>query len=230
MTVLRNPVAVRLGKLADAGKTGALFLSGESGGVIHLEKGEIVHAESRGTPSLRTRTERSKELAGHKTVSSFERRWMAWEATMDAGTELLSVKPRYVRFREAKNGAAEAGAGGMSVDELVTEVSRRHELLRQLSAVLAPDTPVVRSPRLKARVIRVSDIQWAILMRLDDPAPPRTLAQELGQSLFSTTIEVFRMVAMDLVSVVGAPARPDDETGESNRRKPAISFIRALAG
>jgi hypothetical protein len=32
MTVPGNPAAVRLGKLADAGKTGALYLSGESGG------------------------------------------------------------------------------------------------------------------------------------------------------------------------------------------------------
>jgi hypothetical protein len=230
MTVQRNPVAIRLGKLADAGKTGALYLSGESGGVIHLEKGEIVLADSRATPSLRTRIERAEELAGRKAVGSFERNWMAREATMDAGTELLSFKPRYVRFRELDNGPASGGTDGMSVQELVREVSRRHELFGQLSAVVAPDTPVVRNPRLKSRLIHVSDIQWAILMRLNDPAQPRTLAEELGQSVFSTTIEVFRMVVMGLVSVAGGPARSDDEAGEADRRRPAISFIRALSG
>jgi Domain of unknown function (DUF4388) len=230
MTVLKNPVAVRLGKLADAGKTGVLSLSGESGGAIHLEKGEIAYAECRVTPSLRTRIERAEELAGHKLVGSFERTWMAREATADAATELLSVKPRYVRFRESDNPAADASADGMPVGELITEVSRRHELLGQMSAVLAPDTPVVRNPRLKSRVIHVSDIQWAILMRLDDPAPARTIAQGLGQSVFSATIEVFRMVAMDLVSLAGSPATPDEPAGEPGSRRPAICFIRALAG
>ncbi len=231
MTVLRNPVAVRLGKLADAGRTGTLYLSGESGGVIHLKGGEVIRADSRVTPSLRARIERAAELTGNKRVSSFDRDWMAREATMDAGTELLSAKPRYVRFREPENGPADAGpGGGIPVDELVTEVVRRHNLLSQLSAVLAPDTPVVRNPRLKSRAIHVSDIQWAILMRLNGPASARACAQELGQSVFSSTVEVFRMVVMGLASVVGAPARPEDEAGESNRKRPGISFSRALAG
>lgn len=228
MTVARNPVAVRLGKLADTGRTGALYLSGESGGVIHLEKGEIVHADSRVTPSLRTRIERAEELAGRKTVSSFERNWMAREATMDAGTELLSVRPRYVRFREQENGSAAAGADRVSVAELVTEVNRRHEVLGQMSAVLDPDTPVVRNPRLKSRAIHLSDIQWAILMRLNDPVAPRTLAGELGQSVFSTTIEVFRIVVTGLAAVAGPAARPGSGAGGSHRKKPAISFVRAL--
>jgi hypothetical protein len=230
VTVLKNPVAVRLGKLADAGRTGALYLSGESGGVIHLQKGEILRADSRATPSLRTRIERAEQVAGRKAVTSFDRDWMAREATMDAGAELLAAKPRYVRFREAENGAAEADAGGMSVAELVTEVTRRHELLGQLSPILAPDTPVARNPRLESRAIHVSDVQWAIVTRLNDPAPPRAVAHELGHSVFGTTIEVFRMVVMGLVSVAGTPAGPAGGAGGADSTRPAISFVRALAG
>jgi hypothetical protein len=238
MTIPKNPVAVRLGKLADAGKTGALYLSGESGGIIHFKKGEIVVADSRATPGLRSRIERAKELAGQQTVTSFERDWLAREATIDAGTEMLSVKPRYVRFREVENGPADDGAGAMTVSELVTEVSRRHALLGQLSAVLAPDTLVARNPRLKSRAIHVSDIQWDILTRLNDPASARGLAHELGQSVFGTTIEVFRMSVMELVSVAGTPAGPsagpsagpDEEAGEPDWSRPAMSFLRALAG
>jgi hypothetical protein len=230
MTVLRNPVAVRLGKLADTGKTGALYLSGESGGVIHLEKGDIVLADSRATPSLRSRIERAEELAGQKALGVFERCWITREATIDACTELFSVKPRYVRFRELENRSAGDGADSTSVAELVAEISRRHALLGQLSAVLGPDTLVARKPRLKSRAIQVSDIQWDILMRLNDPAPARGLAHELGQSVFGTTIEVFRMAVMDLVSVDGAQAGADDEAGESSWRKPAMSFLHSLAG
>ena len=38
----RSPVAIRLGKLAEAGRTGALRLSGDSGGVIYVSEGDIV--------------------------------------------------------------------------------------------------------------------------------------------------------------------------------------------
>jgi len=220
----RSPVAIRLGKLAETGRTGSLYLSGDSGGVIHISEGDIVAADSRRKPGLAARI-------GAEEVGSFERSWLATEATVDAAMELMSARPRHVRFREPEDESEPGipGTPGMPLAALMAEVTRRHNLMEQIAAVLTPDEPVLRNPRLRSRAVRVSDGHWAILMQLGQPATPRDLALELSQSVFGTTIEVYRMMIMDLVSVAGAPAQPADPAGEASRDRPALSFIRALA-
>ena len=179
--------------------------------------------------------------------------WLATEATIDAAMDLMSVRPGHVRFTES---GPETGPGippipgipGMTLATLMAEVTRRHRLLEQIAAVLTPDAAVARNRRLRSRAVHVSDSQWAILMRLGQPVTPRDLALELGQSVFGTTIEVYRMVIMDLVSVADAPARPAEPDGDASRIRasrirasrigasrigasriwPALSFIRAL--
>ena len=219
----RSPVAIRLGKLAEAGRTGALHLSGDSGGVIYVSEGDIVAADSRRTPSLADRI-------GADKTGSFERSWLATEATIDAVMELMSGRPRHVRFREPEEEAGSdlPGSSGMPLTALMAEVTRRHNLLEQIAAVLTPDTAVARNLRLRSRAVHVSDGQWAILLQLGQPVTPRALALGLGQSVFGMTIEVYRMVIMDLVSVVDA-ARPADPAGEASRGRSTLSFIRALA-
>lgn len=220
----RSPVAIRLGKLAEAGRTGSLYLSGDSGGVIYVSEGDIVAADSRRTPGLAARI-------GTGEVGSFERSWIATEATVDAAMELMSVRPRHVRFREPEEepGPGPLGIPRMPLAALMAEVTRRHKLLEQIAAVLTPDAPVARKLRLRARAVHVSDAQWAILLQLGQPVTPRGLALELGQSVFGMTIEVYRLVIMDLVSVVDAPARPADPAGPASGSRPALSYIRALA-
>jgi hypothetical protein len=117
----------------------------------------------------------------------------------------------------------------------MAEVTRRHTLLEQVAAVLTPDTAVARSLRLRSRAVHLGDSQWAILMQLGEPGSPRDLALELGQSVFGTTIEVYRMVVMGLVSVAGAPAGGAVAAGDAHlagdvgRIWPALSYIRAVA-
>jgi hypothetical protein len=223
-----NPVAIRLGKLADSGRTGMLYLSGESDGVIYLIEGDVVSADSRRTPDLATRLAQAAASAGQDTVSSLERSWLIREATVDAALELLSARTR-ARFRASGEEPGPGGRDCIPLPVLMTEVSRRYEVIRQMSALLTPDTAVTRNPGPLSRAIHVSGIQWAILIRAGKPATPRGLALELGQSVFTTTIEVFRMVTLNLLSVAGAPAWPADRAGEFNRGRPAISFLRALA-
>jgi hypothetical protein len=227
MIPTRSPVAIRLGKLAEAGRTGALRLSGDSGGVIYVSEGDIVAADSGRTPSLADR-------AGADKAGSFERSWLAAEATIDAVMELMSARPRHLRFREPGE-EPEAGLPGISgtprmpLTSLMAEVTRRHNLLEQIAAVLTPDSAVARNLRLRSRAVHVSDAQWAILLQLGQPVTPRALALGLGQSVFGTTIEVYRMMIMDLVSVVGASARAADPARAAGRGRSALSFIRALA-
>ncbi len=220
----RSPVAIRLGKLAEARRTGALHLSGDSGGVIYVSEGEIVAAASRRTPSLADRI-------GADKAGSFERSWLAMEATIDAIMELMSARPRHVRFREPgeEPGPDLPGISGMPLPALMAEVTRRHNLLEQIAAVLTPDSAVARNLRLRSRAVHVSDGQWAILLQLGQPVTPRALALGLGQSVFGTTIEVYRMVLMDLVSVVDVSARAADPARAASRGRSALSFIRALA-
>jgi hypothetical protein len=220
----KSPVALRLGTLAEAGRTGALDLSGESGGVIYVSAGDIVAADSHRTPSLAARTR--KEEAG-----SLEWTWLATETTIDAAMDLMSVRPHHVQFTEP---GEDAGPGipaipGLPLAALLAEVTRRHRLLEQIAGLLTPDMAVARNPRLRSRAVRVGDSQWAILLQLGQPVTPRELALELGQSVFGTTIEVYRMVVMDLVSVTSAPAGPAEPDGDVSRIWPALSFVRAVA-
>lgn len=229
MLAASNPVLTRLGRAADAGRTGVLHLPGESGGAIYLSAGMVAYAESRRTPDLAARLEKATAAARAGTVSSLERSWLAREATADAATELLPGKPRHARFRAS--GELDLGVmASLPVAVLISEVSRRLAVIEQMSAVLTADTAVARCPRLPSGAVRVSDLQWAIVMRAGRPATPRSLALELGQSVFGTTIEAFRMVSMGLLAVAGSPAGPAATAGKPGRSGPALSFIRALAG
>jgi len=228
MIPLRNPVAVRLGKLAGSGWTGVVYLSGECGGVIRLIGGDVVSADSRGTPGLAARLAKAGVSAGLDGGSSLERGWLSREATVDAALELLSARTR-ARFRASGDEPGPGGRDGLPVPVLMAEVGRRYAVVRQMAALVTADTAVARNPGPLSRAIHVSGFQWAILIRAGGPATPRSLALELGQSVFSTTIEVFRMVTLNLLSAAGAPAVPAGRAGEFNRGRPAISFIRALA-
>jgi hypothetical protein len=224
-----NPVLIRLGKAADSGRTGVFHLPGESGGMIYLSAGVVAYAESRRTPDLDARLEKAAAAARAGTVTSLERSWLAREATVDAVTELLAANPRQARFRTSDRLDLSVTAS-LPVAVLISEVSRRMEVIRQISTVLTADTAVARSPRLSSPAVHVSDLQWSIVVRTGHPGTPRSLALELGQSVFGTAIEVFRMVSMGLLAVVGAPARPETAAGEPRRDRSAVSFIRALAG
>jgi hypothetical protein len=227
MPAARNTVLVRLGKAAGSGQTGVLHLPGGSGGAIYLSRGIVAYAESGRTPDLATRLETATAAAYAGTLSSLEKTWLAREATVDAATEILPGRPRQGRFR-ACAGLDLGVMAALPVTALISEVSRRHEVIRQMSAVLTADTAVARRPRLPGRAVRVSDVQWAIVMRARHPATPRHLALELGQSVFGITTECFRLVSMGLLAVTGPQGGTAVMAGEPDRVRPAISYIRAL--
>jgi len=54
---------------------------------------------------------------------------------------------------------------------------------------------------------RVSAVQWALLIRVRHGSTPRDLAWDLSRSVFGTTIEAYRLLARQLLSVAGP--RPD---------------------
>jgi hypothetical protein len=146
------------------------------------------------------------------------------ELIIDALAELLSTESRYAKFRPAE--VLPVGQGRpMPVEALLSEVQRRHEVQRQLAAVLTPDTAVARHPSLDPPAAQVSPTQWSLLARAGDVTTPRGLAMQLGRSVFGTTIEVYRLLELGLLVVPGRPPAPAD-----GRPVTVISFIRAASG
>ncbi len=243
-----NLIAARLRKLAEEKSTGILPVSGHGDGAVYFRLGEIVHAESSRTPLPVYRatglaalglvdnvefpagdSSGSGELAVARSLGRLTAALAVTEAVVDAVTDLLSNESRYAKFRPTD----ELFAGQVrpiGVETLLAEVHRRHAVLSQLAPVIAPDTLVARQPSLDAPSAQVSPLQWALLVRAGEPTTARGLAMQLGRSVFGTTIEVYRLVQLGLLTVPGPVAWPGGGDPAAGRPAQVISFIRAATG
>jgi hypothetical protein len=89
--------------------------------------------------------------------------------------------------------------------------------------VLSADTALARNPHIRPDTIRVSAVQLALLIRVRHGSTLRDLAWDLSRSVFGTTIEAYRLLARQLLSV--ADPRPDGpEPGLA-----VMSFVRAVS-
>jgi hypothetical protein len=143
------------------------------------------------------------------------------ELTIDAATDLLSSESRYAKFRQF-DVPFQAHVRPIPVAILLTEVERRHRVLRQLADVVTADTRVVRNGSPGWPRLQVSRPQWALVMGIGDGRTPRSLAMELGRSVFATTIEIYRLILLGLLAVPGSPAAGAARPGE------VMSFTRAI--
>ncbi len=243
-----NLIATRLRKLAAAGSTGMLPVSGFGEGAVILRDGQVVHAESSRT-SPRRAVDRAVDLAafglalaqaspapaGETTFQaaapssqaaapSIDRvagQLALAEPTIDAVTELLSSKSRYAKFRHS-DVPASAAPYPITMGALLAEVERRHRVLRQLAAVITPDTPVIRNASLAGPRLQVSPPQWALVVGTGDGMTPRAVAMKLGRSVFATTIEVYRLIELGLLAAAGHAPAP---TGRQGR---VLAFMSAV--
>jgi Domain of unknown function (DUF4388) len=230
-------VAARVRRIATERRTGQLPFAGSSGGAIYFQDGMVVYAESRQTPgpaaaagfgpaaaAVRAGIPPGDPLRAARSVAAI---MAVAEPAVDAVLDLMSRESRPSRFRPAKVPAAGL-LPGIGVAALLAEVARRQRLLRQMGPFLTADTAVARHPHVRQQSIRVSSLQWALLIRIRDGSTPRDLAWDLRRSVFSTTAEVYRLLALRLVAVdhdPGRAARPDDP----GRGPTALSFIRAVS-
>jgi hypothetical protein len=143
------------------------------------------------------------------------------ELTIDAATELLSSESRYEKFRQS-DVPFQPQARPIPVAALLAEVERRHHVLSQLAGAVTADTRVVRngSPDWPRR--QVSRPQWALVMGIADGRTPRSLAMELGRSVFATTVEIYRLIMLGLLAVPGNPPAGAAGPGEM------MPFTRAM--
>jgi hypothetical protein len=251
-----NLIAARLRKLAAAESTGMLPVSGRGDGAIFFRDGQVVYAESSRTPGPDKRTvglaalglvptddvreatlgapRGGAQLVALPSLGRLTSMLALTEPTIDAITDLLSNESRYAKFRQSDLPPV-AQMDPIAVEMALAEVERRRQVLRQLAPIVAADTPIVRdASAAQAPSFQVSAPQWALLMRVGDGSTPRTLAMSLGQSVFGTTIEIYRLLTLGLLAVPGhRPALGDglDEPGPEGGRRPGavMSFMRAVA-
>jgi hypothetical protein len=238
-----NLIAARLRKLAAEGSTGMLPLSGHGDGAIYFRRGQVVYAESSRTPSPRRRevglaalglaadngsgAAAGREPAADPPLDRLMGLLTLAEPTIDAITDLVSSESRYAKFRSS-DAPPVAQTVPLSMELVLAEVDRRRHLLQQLAAVVTADTGIARhAPRDSPR-FQVSAAQWALLVRAGEETTPRALALALGRSVFGTTIEVYRLLALGLLAV---PGQPPGLVGGPAARRPGevMSFMRALS-
>jgi hypothetical protein len=236
-------VAARLRKLAAADSTGMLPFSGAGDGAIYFRGGTVVLARSTRTPGPSVSASNLPAAAFSPAPSTtpdgvdgadaggtpFTRLVAALavaEPTIDATVDLLSSESRFAKFRSAKT-PVNAAIPGIGLEDLLTEVARRQRILHQLAPVVTADTVVARNPFLSTPDIGVLAPQWALLVRVRDGSTPRALAWELGRSVFGTTLEVYRLLALRLLSSADHRAH---RNGQEPHYGPAtMSFVRAVS-
>jgi hypothetical protein len=224
-----DQVSARLRKIAAARGTGVLPFSGRSDGAIYFRDGLVAYAEARRTPGpvLAVQPDNLDDLRPLHRIAAI---LTVTEPTVDATLELLSAQARYAKFRTSR--VPDTGpACDVSLEALLAEVARRQRVLSQLSGILTTDTALARNPGIRSESIRVSALQWALLIRVCQGSTPRGLAWDLSRSVFGTTAEVYRLLTRGLVSVAGdlAPAL-DDAPGDAGGPALArLSFLRAVS-
>jgi hypothetical protein len=222
-----DQVTGRLRKLAAARSTGTLPFSGPSDGVVYFRDGKVAYAESNRTPGPAPHAypEPSEDLPPLSRIAAI---LAVTEPTVDAALELLSAPSRYARFRPSRIPATGL-VSDITVEALLAEVARRQRVLRQLSAVLTADTALARNPQIHPESIRVSALQWSLLIRVRHGTTPRDLAWDLSRSVFGTTAEVYRLLARRLLAVAGDPADPAGHRVRPGPSLAAMSFVRAVS-
>jgi hypothetical protein len=239
-------VAARLRKLAAADSTGMLPFSGAGDGAIYFRDGTVVLARSTRTPgpSVSASTVSAAAFspapsttpdgvdgvdgadAGGTPFTRLAAALAVAEPTIDATVDLLSSESRFAKFRSAKT-PVHAAVPGIGLEDMLTEVARRRRILHQLAPVVTADTVVARNPFLSTPDIGVLAPQWALLVRVRDGSTPRALAWELGRSVFGTTLEVYRLLALRLLSSADHRVH---RNGQEPRYGPAtMSFVRAVS-
>jgi hypothetical protein len=231
-----DQVTGRLRKLAAARSTGTLPFSGRSDGVVYFRDGKIAYAESNRTPGPAPHAypESAEDLPPLSRITAI---LAITEPTVDAALELLSAQSRYARFRPSK--VPDTGlASDISLEALLAEVARRQRILKQLSTVLTADTALARNPHIHPESIRVTAMQWSLLIRVRQATTPRDLAWDLSRSVFGTTAEAYRLLTRRLLSVTGDPAGPAGLEGPAGHGPhgawpgsslTAMSFVRAAS-
>jgi hypothetical protein len=235
-------LTARLRKLAVAGRTGTLPLTGARDGTIHLRAGQVTGAESSRTPgpgpgfaarplaSVPAAADRGQP-ASPLPDPAMSAALTLLEPAVDAVLDLILAEASCGRFRPVKGPTADPPIA-LPAEPLLAEIARRQRLLEQMAKTVTPDTLVTRNPAVQAPRFQITALQWALLIRAGTATTPRDLAFALGRSVFGTTAEVYRLMALRLLTGAddqGQGSADRASTKATDRGPMAVSFIRALS-
>lgn len=218
--------------LAGDEATGALHIGGASPGLLHLVGGRVEHASSVKVPGvgdLLTLSGRLPDsvwqaaveeggndarvgelLVGQGHLTEGELQLCVLGVLHDAAYFVLGDEPVQVRFESDRRhwlgpvATVDAGA-------VLTEVDRRARLLAEIADEPRLDTgPVTPTPRLRRDRIRLTALQWELIVHADGRANPTDLARRLGRAGYACLQAVRGLFADGLVRVpgTGATVRP----------------------
>jgi hypothetical protein len=242
----------RLTRLADDGRSGSLRVSGRRGGEIVFVDGRIVVAEAPTAPSAEVlllhavdgnqhgwetlarngiqqarnyaRTEAAR-LATAGSISALRLEAIVHAATVDAVTELCRGEQSWQagwRFRSGQ-GHWLGDVRPLEVPTVVREVDRRRAILEQIQARVAPESVLVRAPRLPLSRLQLSAAQWDLIRTTDGASSVCSLAWVLGRGIFATTLEAYALIRLGVLATTDAPAEDPLPIAPLHRR-PELSF------
>jgi hypothetical protein len=220
---LVGPLREALAVAAVAGMSGALRVTGDPGGTIHLADGRVVGIETPGAPGPEVLLLRSRrvsesdwaaafaaaaaaatggllgtELVKRGLIGSGELEALLWTAVADA---LFVLASGTVDEYRAEPGPVEFALPldpGAEVDWLLAETSRRLQVLASLPA--RPDRHrVVAVPDADRLGVWFGERQGEILALADGRRTPRDLAFALGRGVFATMLHMARMHEVGLL-------------------------------
>jgi hypothetical protein len=212
---LIGPLREALVVAAVAGMSGALRVTGDPGGTIHLVDGRVVGIETPGAPGPEVLLLRSRrvsesgwdaafaaaaaaggrtgvELVARDLIGSGELEVLLWTSVADAMFVLASgtvdkyrAEPGPVDFVLPLDPGAEA-------DWLLAETSRRLQVLASLPA--RPDRDrIIAVSGAERPGVRLARGQSEILHLADGRRTPRDLAFALGRGVYATLLQLARM-------------------------------------
>jgi hypothetical protein len=179
---------------------------------IHFRAGRITHVRAEGT---RTRTGAHAAPGEHPGDVAADVMLAARESFLDAVREFLGAESGPARWRSSR-GRRPLDVSGvrLSVPAVLSEVDRRHTILRRLDGLINPETPLTRRSELPGAAMRITPEQWAVLVLVGDATTPRELAVELGDSVFRTLCRAYELVRLGLLRT---PSIPDPARGNAWR-------------
>jgi hypothetical protein len=212
---LVGPLREALLVAAVAGMSGALRVTGDPGGTIHLADGRVAGIETPGAPGPEVLLLRSgrvsesawdeafaaaaaagrgmgAELVRRKLLGSGELEVLLWTAVADAMFVLASGTVDEYRAEPGPVDFVLPLEPGAEADWLLAETSRRLQVLASLPARHDRDRIVAVSGAERSQVM-LGPGQGEILALADGRRTPRDLAFALGRGVYGTLLQLARM-------------------------------------
>ncbi|HEY1916910.1 MAG TPA: hypothetical protein VGH27_15180 [Streptosporangiaceae bacterium] len=247
-----SPLREALTVCAASGTSGALRITGDPGGTIHLADGLVTAIETAGAPSAEVLLLRSRRLtdaqwdaafaaataAGHPMSTELAARGLVGAGELEAllltalADAMFAVASGIVEEYRAEPGAQAVTLPldtGAVAEGLLAEAARRLKVLAALPAgfrherlAAAPETAPGAAPSRQGHE--------EILALADGRRTPRDLAFALGRGVYATTLQLARMHEAGLLVATSSQPGPHLRPASGTAPEPGGGLPRRIKG